>query len=135
VFALARGAAAPPTRPQPRNHPNPPPRSLRNSARDALTPSYLRIGLGAPSGLAVVFTPGVAVGIAVGEGTGELPGAALAAPLETVPAVTPGFGVGARIPDGMPGAAGRTPSALASVEPVLFGAGPTVAGRLTEPLG
>jgi hypothetical protein len=80
-------------------------------------------------GPAVGFTLGVAVGIAVGEGIGELPGAAPA----VVPGAVPGFGVGARIPDGMPGAAGRTPSALASVEPVLFGAGPVVEGRLTEP--
>jgi hypothetical protein len=80
-------------------------------------------------GPAVGFTPGLAVGIAVGEGIGELPGAAPA----VVPGAVPGFGVGARIPDGMPGAAGRTPSPLASVEPVLFGAGPVVEGRLTEP--
>ena len=45
-------------------------------------------------GLAVVFPPGVAVGIAVGEGIGEPPGAAL----EVVPAGVAGFGVGARIP-------------------------------------
>ena len=81
-------------------------------------------------GLAVGFTSGVAVGIAVGDGIGELPGAAL----EVGPADVPGFGVGARIPDGIPGAAGRTPFGLASVEPVLFGAGPAAAGRLTEPL-
>ena len=75
------------------------------------------------------------MGIAVGEGIGELPGAAFAGALEIVPVVTPGFAVGARIPEGIPGAAGRTPFGLASVEPVLFGAGPTVAGRPTEPLG
>jgi hypothetical protein len=90
------------------------------------------MGLGVPDvvelGSAAGFTLGVAVGIAVGEGIGELPGAAL----EVVPAGAPGFGVGARIPDGIPGAAGRTPSGLASVEPVLFGAGPAVEGWLTE---
>jgi hypothetical protein len=64
----------------------------------------------------------------VGEGIGELPAAALG----EVPAGVPGFGVGARIPDGMPGAAGRTPSGLASVERALFGAGPAVTGRLAE---
>ena len=75
------------------------------------------------------FTLGVAVGTAVGEGIGEVPGAAS----ELVPARIPEFGVGARIPEGIPGAAGRTPSGLASVEPALFGAGPTAEGRLTEP--
>jgi hypothetical protein len=75
------------------------------------------------------FTLGVAVGMAVGEGIGEEPGAAS----ELVPARIPEFGVGAWIPEGIPGAAGRTPSGLASVEPTLFGAGPTAEGRLTEP--
>ena len=80
-------------------------------------------------GLAMGFTVGVAVGMAVGEGIGEVPGAAS----ELVPARIPEFGVGTRIPEGIPGAAGRTPSGLASVEPALFGAGPTAEGRLTEP--
>ena len=70
------------------------------------------------------FKTGVAVGIAVGEGIGEL---AAAAP-NVAPVDISGFGEGARIPEGIPGAAGRTPSGLASVEPVLFGAGPAVEG-------
>jgi hypothetical protein len=98
--------------------------------------AYLCVGLEVPDdvvpGLAIGFTLGVAVGIAVGEGIGEVPGAASAAS-EFIPARVPGFGVGARIPEGIPGAAGRTPSGLASVDPVLFGAGPAAEGRLTEP--
>ena len=95
--------------------------------------AYLCPGLELPDdvvpGLAMGFTVGVAVGMAVGEGIGEVPGAAS----ELVPARIPEFGVGARIPEGIPGAAGRTPSGLASVDPVLFGAGPAAEGRLTEP--
>jgi hypothetical protein len=87
------------------------------------------VAAGVVPGLAVGFKLGVAVGIAVGDGIGEL---AAAAP-EVTPAGIPGFGEGARIPDGIPGAAGRTPSGLASVEPILFGAGPAVEGRLTAP--
>lgn len=69
------------------------------------------------------------MGIAVGEGIGAVPGAAP----EVVPAGVPGVGEGARIPDGIPGAAGRTPFGLASVEPALSGAGPAVEGRLIAP--
>ena len=108
-------------RPRLRDHRSPLPRLLPNRYRSGLR-AYLCSGLGAPDGA----VPGPAVGFTAG--VGELPAAAP----EVVPAGVPGFGVGARIPDGIPGAAGRTPSGLASVEPVLFGAGPAVAGRLTE---
>ena len=129
----SHAGAARPICPQLKDHRSPPPRCPPIGLTVQVTAAYLRIGPGVPDGvvpgLAVGFTPGVAVGIAVGEGIGEVPGAAL----KVVPAGVPGFGVAARIPDGIPGAAGRTPSGLASVEPVLFGAGPAVAGRLTEP--
>jgi len=122
-------------RPPLRDHPNRPPRSRLNRTAQRLV-AYLCVGLEVPDdvvpGLAIGFTLGVAVGIAVGEGIGEVPGAASAAS-EFIPARVPGFGVGARIPEGIPGAAGRTPSGLASVDPVLFGAGPAAEGRLTEP--
>ena len=122
----------PPARPPLRDHRNRPPRLRLN--RTITEPfAYLCPGLELPDdvvpGLAMGFTVGVAVGMAVGEGIGEVPGAAS----ELVPARIPEFGVGARIPEGIPGAAGRTPSGLASVDPVLFGAGPAAEGRLTEP--
>jgi len=117
-------------RPPLRDHRNRPPRLRLN--RTITEPfAYLCPGLELPDdvvpGLAMGFTLGVAVGIAIGEGIGEVPGAASAAS-EFIPARVPGFGVEARIPEGIPGAAGRTPSGLASVDPVLFGAGPAAEG-------
>lgn len=77
--------------------------------------------------MAVGVALGVAIGIAVGDGDGDMPGVGLG--VTSWPAV----GVGARIPVGIPGAAGRIPSGLASVEPALFGAGPAAVGAFDEP--
>jgi hypothetical protein len=85
--------------------------------------------VGLAAGVAVGGAAGVAVGMAVGDASGVVAGAELRS---AVPGVDPAFGAGARIPDGMPGAAGRRPSGLASVEPVLFGAGPAVDGAAVE---
>ena len=112
---------------QPRDHRLPRHPLRRNSASEKI--AYLVNGLGVADGVvpgvAVGLAPGVAVGMAVGDGAGVVPGACFtfACPI----------GVGARIPEGMPGAAGRSPSGLASVEPVRFGAGPAVAGALADP--
>jgi hypothetical protein len=86
--------------------------------------------VGVAADVAVGVAAGVAVGMAVGDGTGVVLGVELRS---AIPGVDPALGVGARIPDGIPGAAGRSPSGLASVEPVLFGAGPAVDGTVVEP--
>jgi hypothetical protein len=88
--------------------------------------AYLLNGLGLTDGVvpgvAVGLALGVAVGIAVGAGDGVVGFG-----------VAPVAGVAAgRIPEEIPGAAGRNPSGLASVDPVLFGAGPAVEGALAE---
>lgn len=107
------------------------PRRNARTARIDLVAAYLLSGLGVADGVArgvvVGVAVGVAVGIAVGDGAGDMPGVGFG--------VTSGAaaGVGARIPEGIPGAAGRIPSGLASVEPVLFGAGPAAVGAFDEP--
>jgi hypothetical protein len=110
-FALRRAAVA---------HERPPTLSVGLALRMGWWPASRGTGSGS------------AVGMAVGEGAGVVPGACFIGICPLVP--TPGLGVGARIPAGMPGAAGRNPSGLASVEPVRFGAGPAVAGEVAEPL-
>jgi hypothetical protein len=78
-------------------------------------------------GVAVGLAVGVAVGMGDAEGTGLAPGAGCEVFCEFKLALTVGEGAG-RMPAGIPGAAGRNPFELASVEPVLSGAGPEVAG-------
>jgi hypothetical protein len=97
---------------------------LPNRSRRSYVYSYLLNGLGLADGVvvAVGLALGVAVGIAVGAGDGVVGFG-----------VAPVAGVAAgRIPEEIPGAAGRNPSGLASVDPVLFGAGPAVEGALAE---
>lgn len=96
--------------------------------------AYLLNGLGVADGLlagvAVGLASGVAVGIAVGDGAGVAPGFWFGAAGPFV--LAPDRGVITRSPEGMPGAAGRIPSGLASVESVRLGAGPEVAGAVAE---
>jgi hypothetical protein len=81
-------------------------------------------------GVTVGLALGVAVGIADGDGEGVVPGVGCGVISGLTLALARGVEAG-RIPAGMPGAAGRSPSRLASVEPVLFGAGPETAGVCT----
>ena len=83
-------------------------------------------------GVAVGLALGVAVGIADGAGEGVMPGVGCGVISGLTLALVPGVEEG-RIPAGMPGAAGRSPSRLASVDPVLSGAGPETAGICAEP--
>lgn len=83
-------------------------------------------------GVAVGLAFGVAVGIADGDGDGVMPGVGCGVISGLTFALVPGVEEG-RIPAGMPGAAGRSPSRLASVDPVLSGAGPETAGICAEP--
>jgi hypothetical protein len=90
-------------------------------------------GFGVADGVIPGVAVGLALGVALGTAVGEAEGDTAAAGLEVVWAVLALFaGVGARIPEGIPGAAGRSPSGLASVDPVLFGAGPAVAGAFAD---
>jgi hypothetical protein len=91
---------------------------------------FKRLGVaeGLTPGVAVGLASGVAVGIAVGDGSGL----AFGVERSVMPGVGTGCGVIGRIPDGIPGAAGRNPLELASVEPFLFGAGPVVDGVVID---
>ncbi len=125
--AQAREVAGRRTLQPPRDLHRPHPLLLPNSAN----PDYFR-GLGVAEGLtpgvAVGLASGVAVGIAVGDGSGIAPGVER----PVMSGVGAGCGVTRRIPDGVPGAASRSPLGVASVEPFLFGAGPVVDGAVVD---
>ncbi|HEU4679962.1 MAG TPA: hypothetical protein VFS35_10605 [Terrimicrobiaceae bacterium] len=123
----SQGGGGPANAPATERSPSPSPSVLPDSAN----PDYFR-GLGVAEGLtpgvAVGLASGVAVGIAVGDGSGL----ALGVERPVMSGVGVGCGVTRRIPDGIPGAASRSPFGLASLAPFLFGAGPVVDGAVVD---
>jgi len=71
------------------------------------------VGAGEIPGVGTGEMPGLGAGVIPGVGTGEIPGLAVVS--------------ADRMPEGIPGAAGRTPSRLAPVPSKRFAAGPPAA--------